>query len=178
MANSASARGYGIDRVVAPGAVLLQPIAPVGPRRRLVVAAHAEILPVANCAPFAIPLGHEPMAEVPPRIVVVPRCTRVVTRDAVVALVAGQAGLAALPCFVDAQACRRSVELDPTRPVRTGTRERDPSSVTRSRCGDRCGAEDQQTEQHRCQAFLRSHNATPVFLFGRARCPFRIHTRN
>ena len=99
-----------------PGA----PIPGMAPRSRLIVAADAEVLPVAGQAALPVPLGHEPVAERSPGVRMVPGQTRVVTDDAVVLFMAHETGFAGPPRFVDVQVRRCSMKLDPVTAMRIG----------------------------------------------------------
>ncbi len=79
---------------VTPRAMPGYPVADVAPRCCLIMAANAEILTVADQAPFAVSFCHETVAERAPGIRMVARHTRIVTGNAVCLFVTGKAVIA------------------------------------------------------------------------------------
>ncbi len=77
--------------VMAPCAMSFEPVPDMGPRRGLVVASHAKILLVARQAALAVPFSHEPVAQCAPGVRVVAWHPGIMTGNAIVPLVTGEA---------------------------------------------------------------------------------------
>jgi hypothetical protein len=129
MAHFAAVRGAQIRSEVTPRAVPCYPVRPVAARRRFIVAANAEVLPVARRTPLAVSAGRKPVAQRPPGVRVVARGLRSVACRAVVPHMAGKACVVphARPGQIPVK--RLSVIAYPVAAVRTGLRKRDSSLV-------------------------------------------------
>ncbi len=118
VAHDAVVRGRQSRAEVAPCAVPRCPVPDMAPRRRLIMAPYAEILPVADETPLAVSLCHEPMGERSPRIRMVARQARVVTGNAVGLFMAGKTGIAERTRSGDNRINGFAVIFKPVSPVR------------------------------------------------------------
>lgn len=177
--DAASVRGDRIGRIMTPGAVFLEPVPAVCPRRGLIVAPHAIVLLMADGAPLAIPFGHEAVGQVPPGVRMVARRAGIVTGDAVALFVAGKTGDSVLCGLAAVHARRCPMELDPAAPVGIRPRKRDFVRPCPGLSGADHGygtEDDGGCCPLRYGSNLKSHSEAPLCPFDTVRCRIHIHT--